>query len=112
VPSVNSGFFVSDCQPSWPKAFRFDPELSLSSDSFYHFLTGFSSKNVSIPCNLLPLLCIYATKMGDFLKCSNTERCKWLAAMLLGISVILVNFLLKSISPVILRTAFEFISGL
>jgi hypothetical protein len=50
--------------------------------------------------------------MGDFLKCSNTERCKWLAAMLLGISVILVNFLLKSISPVILRTAFEFISGL
>lgn len=50
--------------------------------------------------------------MRDFLKGANMERCKWLAVTLLGVFVILINAHLKSLPPVILRSALEFISGL
>jgi len=50
--------------------------------------------------------------MREFSKAANYERYKWLSVILLGISLIVINAHLKSLSPAILRSAIEFIYGL
>jgi hypothetical protein len=69
-------------------------------------------KKVSCLCNLSSRLSIYTDVIRGFLNGTNKERCKWLAVTLLGIFVILINAHLKSLPPVILRSALELIFGL
>jgi hypothetical protein len=50
--------------------------------------------------------------MREFLKGANYERCKWLAVILMGISVIVINRQLESLPFEILPSAIDFFSGL